>query len=193
MRDDHTQRSAARRQKVKNVLNAPPEPALPIWLRVVLLIVFGIPVIVCVLAWLFGSILAVCEGGSAYNGFLYVIGNLCGLATPLTNVSPDSTLGTIVDILVAIWSLSVAGTIIGLIGSFAVINDFGGNMEGTKQETDHDSMKQSLAMDAIIKQFHEKDHSVDLELAKLRESVELELAKLRDAINKHIALAPRIE
>lgn len=54
-------------------------------------------------------------------GFYYVVGNLCGLATPLTDKSPDSTVGALVDILVAVWSLSIAGCFIGLVGNMTFI------------------------------------------------------------------------
>ena len=34
-----------------------------------------------------------------------------GLANPLTDVAPDSTSGEIIDLVVSVWSISVAGTV----------------------------------------------------------------------------------
>ena len=40
----------------------------------------------------------------------------------LTDVTPDSDEGKIVDIIIALWALSLAGTIIGIVGGMSVIN-----------------------------------------------------------------------
>ena len=58
---------------------------------------------------------------SYYDWFLYVTGNLVGLGNPLTQVSPTSgnAFAEIIDLLIAVWSLSVAGTVIGIIGGLA--------------------------------------------------------------------------
>ena len=54
----------------------------------------------------------------------YILGNLVGLGNPLTDVGPGSghVFAEIVDLLIAIWSLSVAGLVIGLLGSLAWVN-----------------------------------------------------------------------
>ena len=54
-------------------------------------------------------------------GFYYVTSMLCGLPTPLTDVQPDTTGGKIMDIIIAIWSLAVAGTIIGVVAGMSFI------------------------------------------------------------------------
>ena len=53
--------------------------------------------------------------------FLYIISNLVGLGTPLTNVTPsaENIFGEIFDLFVAVWSLSVAGIVIGIIGTLS--------------------------------------------------------------------------
>jgi len=50
---------------------------------------------------------------------LYILGNLVGLATPLTNNTPSSghIIAELLDILVSTWSLAVAGTVIGIVGA----------------------------------------------------------------------------
>ena len=46
-----------------------------------------------------------------------------GLANPLTHVKCcASSLGKIIDVLVAVWSMSLAGCIIGIVGSLGIIN-----------------------------------------------------------------------
>jgi len=44
-----------------------------------------------------------------WQSFLYVTGNICGLGTPLSNLSPTSTLGIAIDLLVAFFSLALGG------------------------------------------------------------------------------------
>lgn len=59
-----------------------------------------------------------------YQWFLYICGNLVGLGNPLTNVSPSSgqLLSEIVDLSVAVWSLAITGSVIGMIGGLAAMN-----------------------------------------------------------------------
>jgi hypothetical protein len=60
---------------------------------------------------------------SYWEWILYVCGNLVGLATPLTEVSPPSghIVAKIVDLVIAMWSLSVAGIAIAIIMGLAVL------------------------------------------------------------------------
>ena len=91
-----------------------------------------VPVVVMVLACFFGGILAAAEGWSFYDGFLYVISNMTQLANPLTEVMPDTVPGQIFDIIVALWSLAVAGTVIGVVASLSVVGSFVAAAEGRK-------------------------------------------------------------
>ena len=81
-----------------------------------------IPIVIIVVALLFGFILAEVEGWSIKDGFYYIISMLCGLPNPLTDVTPENDEGKIVDIVIALWALSLAGTIIGIVGGMSVIN-----------------------------------------------------------------------
>ena len=90
-------------------------------------------------AFICGALLAWAESWNVVVGFYYVISNLTGLANPLTNQSPESSLGKVVDVTVcahacaqtrllarrhtqvALISISVSATIIGLIGYLAVL------------------------------------------------------------------------
>ena len=60
---------------------------------------------------------------SYYNWFLYLLGNLVGLGTPLTDISPSSGSysAEIIDLLISTWSLSIAGTLYGVIGGLYMI------------------------------------------------------------------------
>ena len=71
---------------------------------------------------IFGLILAEVEGWKIKDGFYYIISMLCGLPTPLTEVDPDTDEGKLVDVIVALWALALAGTIIGVVGGLSVIN-----------------------------------------------------------------------
>ena len=81
-----------------------------------------IPITVMLMGAFFGAILAEVEGWKIKDGFYYIISMLCGLPNPLTDVTPDSDEGKIVDIIIALWALSLAGTIIGIVGGMSVIN-----------------------------------------------------------------------
>ena len=74
------------------------------------------------------------EGACSYwEWFLYVMSNLCGLATPLTDISPDSDhkFAEIVDLLIAVWSIALTGTVIGAIGVMSFTNVTVERMEKT--------------------------------------------------------------
>ena len=82
------------------------------------------PVVVIVFSGFFGFILAELEGWKDLDGFYYVTSMLCGMPTPLTDVTPDSDQGKFVDIVIAIWSWALIGTVIGVIGSMSVVSQF---------------------------------------------------------------------
>ena len=81
-----------------------------------------IPITVMLMGAFFGAILAEVEGWKIKDGFYYIISMLCGLPTPLTEVDPDTDEGKLVDVIVALWALALAGTIIGVVGGLSVIN-----------------------------------------------------------------------
>jgi len=83
----------------------------------------GAPLLVTGVGYGFGSILAIAEDWTAHDGFLYVISNLLGLGNPLSNLSPSSDFGIWIDILVAVWSLSVASAFIGIVGNMQFIRN----------------------------------------------------------------------
>lgn len=52
------------------------------------------------------------------------MGNLVGLATPLTNVSPTSNhmVAVMLDLIISVWALSLAGTAIGVVGGLGAVS-----------------------------------------------------------------------
>jgi hypothetical protein len=69
------------------------------------------------------------------EGMFYVAGNILGLATPLTDATPTTTEGEFLDMLIAVWSLSLAAVAIGLVGNFSFISYVPEKIEG-KEYTD---------------------------------------------------------
>jgi len=82
-----------------------------------------IPIAVFAVSLFFGGILADAEGWAFKDGFYYVTGNLVGLANPLTNVAPESTTGEVIILIVAVWSISIAGTAIGVIANLTFVQN----------------------------------------------------------------------
>mgnify|MGYP003309451706 FL=1 len=93
-------------------------------------VIIIVPVLVIAVSFFFGVILAEVEGWKVMDGFYYVTSMLCGLPAPLTDVEPDSTEGKIMDIIIAIWALAVAGTVIGVVGGMSFVNVFIETAEG---------------------------------------------------------------
>ena len=59
---------------------------------------------------------------SFFQWWIYIIGNLVGVS--ITNVAPAAghVFSEILDLLICVWSLTVAGLVIGLVGSLAWVN-----------------------------------------------------------------------
>jgi len=61
---------------------------------------------------------------SFYEWWKYILSNLTGLANPLTNVGPESGhwVSEVIDLLVAVYSLTICGLIIGIVGNLTWVN-----------------------------------------------------------------------
>jgi len=89
-------------------------------LTFVLVALVLIPIAVGVISSGLGGFLAVVEGWTWWDGFLYVTSNLVGLGNPLTEVEVAEEIGPqLFDLLIAVWSLSISGTAIGIIGALS--------------------------------------------------------------------------
>lgn len=71
-----------------------------------------VPILVASLSVVLGAVLAGVEGWSWGRGFMYIISAVT--ATPLTSDSPLTAFGGILDCVIAIWSLAINGSIIGM-------------------------------------------------------------------------------
>ena len=120
-----------------------------------------VPAIVMALACLFGAILAAAEGWSFYDGFLYVISNMTQLANPLTEVMPDTVPGQIFDIIIALWSLAVAGTVIGVVASLGFVTTFvqavEGRREGEMDERQLSALAKAMQRSGTMKEFDREE------------------------------------
>ena len=117
---------------------------------------------------------------SYYQWWIYIIGNLVGVG--LTNVAPAAghVFAELVDLLIATWSITVAGLVIGLVGGFtfvgmltdgadSAISSRVGKLLGLEKQL------RDLADDGMdFKAFQElcEQHKVELSEARLRELFE---------------------
>jgi len=76
-----------------------------------------VPVLVILIALLFGAALAGVEAWTFGQGFFFVMSVLLGLPNPLTEVTPDNDTGKLLEVIFVIWGLSIAGTVIGVLAS----------------------------------------------------------------------------
>ena len=144
-------------------------------------VIIIVPVLVIAVSFFFGVILAEVEGWKVMDGFYYVTSMLCGLPAPLTDVEPDSTEGKIMDIIIAIWALAVAGTVIGVVGGMSFINVFIETAEASFA-----SKKKSVSSDD--EQFEKMDSgSETAALGNRVAALELAMRKQNDVLQKILA------
>jgi hypothetical protein len=159
------------------------DEGLSFWRQLFAFLVFVIivvPVLVLIVSLFFGLILAEVEGWSIIDGFYYVTSMLCGLPEPLTDVEPDSTEGKIMDIIIAIWALAVAGTVIGVVGGMSFINVF--------IETAESAFAKKKQVQPDDEQFQEMTSgSETAELGNRVAALELAMRKQNDVLQKILA------
>jgi len=66
-----------------------------------------------------------------YQWFLYILGNLVALGTPLTNVTPVAVnwFGEVLDLLISAWSISLSATAFGVVGALTFTNFMSTSMD----------------------------------------------------------------
>jgi len=95
------------------------------------LLLFGfivVPVLGCAFGLVFGAIIALAEGWSIEEGFLYVCTNVLILPGPLTEVLPETFIGMWISLVVSIWGLLV------IVSVFVVLTLFEDDMYPAKIE-----------------------------------------------------------
>ena len=88
------------------------------------------PMLLGLTSFVFGCLLAWAEDWKVKDGFYYIVGNLCGLATPITNLTPDSSEGKVVDVFVALVSVSISASVITMVGYFSIWRTLMSSFEG---------------------------------------------------------------
>ena len=100
----------------------------------------------------------------------------------MTDAEPDSTEGKILDIIIAIWALAVAGTVIGVVGGMSFINVF---IE-TAEASFASKKKNSVSSDD--EQFEKMDSgSETAALGNRVAALELAMRKQNDVLQKILA------
>ena len=56
---------------------------------------------------------------SFYEWWLYIVGNLVGVSVAVVTVESNHAFSAILDLLISVWSLAVAGLVVGLLASFS--------------------------------------------------------------------------
>jgi len=79
------------------------------------------------------GILARVENWAFADGFYFMIGHICGLATPLTHVAPGTAEGCLIEALTVTLELCFGGAVIGIIGAHPITQDIINLMEGRKE------------------------------------------------------------
>lgn len=107
----------------------------PSWLRVTvvgLIVSVGwLPSLLFFTALLLGGALGGIEGWSFEEGYEYAVCNMVGIG-PLVDLTPDTTLGYIADIIISCWALVLASTILGLAAGLNVTLKWLSNISPTK-------------------------------------------------------------
>ena len=97
------------------------DSVLPSVLALVIASVVIIPVIMLLIALVFGTIIALCEGWTLTVGFMYFAGNMTGLGNPLTNSSPETPMGSLIDVIVSCWVIILSGAFLGVICNMKLV------------------------------------------------------------------------
>jgi hypothetical protein len=83
-----------------------------------------------------GALLALLEDWSVANGLLFMLGSLCGIQDPLTEVSPSTDAGNFFVIICFCLELSLGGAIIGIVGSHPCLKYLIVRLEGDSDDAD---------------------------------------------------------
>jgi len=80
-----------------------------------------VPTVILFVCFTLGALLAVIEDWGVLVGAEYVLTNVLGLSTPLTKVSPDSSIGKIADVVISLWAMLLATTAMGLAAGMSMV------------------------------------------------------------------------
>jgi hypothetical protein len=94
-----------------------------------------IPVLIIILALLTGGVMAGLEDWAFVDGFLFMIGAICGIEDPLTASSPASNIGNFFAALCYLIELCVGGVIIGIVSEHPILAGYVKLVEGDGRAT----------------------------------------------------------
>lgn len=76
-----------------------------------------VPIFLFLSALVMGGVLAAFESWSYQDGVYYVLTNVAGLVFPPTDVTPETTVGDIIDLIISTWALLLMASAMGVVGS----------------------------------------------------------------------------
>jgi len=82
---------------------------------------FVVPLALVTVGIVFGTILALIEGWAWREGFEYVMSNMLGLTSPLTDVVPREGIGEVLDIIISVVAYVLSTIILGLAASTSFV------------------------------------------------------------------------
>merc|ERR1712151_502238 len=101
-----------------------------------------IPVVLLATATISGGCIALVEKWAFVDGFYFMVGQICGLTSPLTDVAPITAYGAFCEILFISTEISLAGAVIGIVGAHPITSQVIQLFEGVRQN-DTDTAKPS--------------------------------------------------
>lgn len=120
---------------------------------------------------------------SFYEWWLYIIGNLVGVSIADVDVSSSHVLAAVLDLLISVWSLTIAGLVIGLVGSLAWVS----LITESADEALTNRFSKAMAFSRLARQLAEGEGRLDFEAFEAlcsEKDVTLSAEDLRAAFDK---------
>ena len=97
------------------------------WALLAFLVLF--PILPLLISTVMGGLLALVEGVTFREGFLYVASNLLSMATNLTDYNPNDPAGIMIDVYVSVVALLLFGIVINVVNLFRVPEEINRTIE----------------------------------------------------------------
>eukprot|EP00443_Scrippsiella_acuminata_P098921 CAMPEP_0115572242 /NCGR_PEP_ID=MMETSP0272-20121206/370_1 /TAXON_ID=71861 /ORGANISM="Scrippsiella trochoidea, Strain CCMP3099" /LENGTH=296 /DNA_ID=CAMNT_0003006845 /DNA_START=106 /DNA_END=993 /DNA_ORIENTATION=- len=89
---------------------------------VTVMMILIIPICVVLVCLVFGPLVAALEGWPAMSGIQFLMGNLLGLANPLTHLAPTSVAGSIFAYILSLLGLLIVTAAMGLVAQMSLVS-----------------------------------------------------------------------
>merc|ERR1712032_34986 len=83
-----------------------------------------------------GGLMAIAEKWSFRDGFFFMAGSITGVANSMISKTPQTASGCFVEVLCVSFEISLAGVVIGVVGSHPMIERFVNSVEGRDTNED---------------------------------------------------------